>query len=515
MYIDLRLGTLIDALSGRRIEADEAQALARARADRFHQVGVRRGDRVFLHHGNRAEFFIDLLALWRMGACAVPVDPRFTAFELAQLLRAATPRASVWEHPPAEDLRAALQAAGVACLDPGTDEAARAGGLPEAPLPAGLPALDDDALLLFTSGTTGQPKGVLHTHRSLRTRWNHQRERLGTEDFARTLCTVPTHFAWGLVGHALYTWFSGLTLLLTPAWRQDVLLRLGALCDQHEVTCLPSVPTMWRVALKTVAPPRAGTLRLVTSGTSPLPAALWEGIGRWAGGARVLNIYGITETGWLAGARPLPEGGVNDALVGEPWGAVIRVLDSADPATGPGRARECAPGETGHLWVQTPAMMKGYLGREDLTAQVVSHGWFCTGDLGAFDEAGRLYLRGREKEMINVGGAKIYPRDLDMALEDLPGVEDVAAYAIDDPVQGEAVAVALVLARPDEDALLSVWREASRRLAPYQMPRRWVLADAIPRTARGKLDRRAVAAHCEGLPATEARVLERLAKGAA
>lgn len=479
------------------------------RATLLHGLGVRRGQRVFVHYGNKLEFFADLLAIWLLGACAVPVDPRFTAFEIEQLALAVAPAGSVWDGSVPNAIRSVLSGLGVPIVD--------AGELPDLAddtlFVGGLPHLDDDALLLFTSGTTGQPKGVVHTHRSLRSRWNHQRERLGVAPFARTLCPVPTHFAWGLVGHALYTWLSGQELFVLPAFRPEALLRLGALCDDLDITCLPSVPAMWRVVLKTVAPPLRQSLRCVTLGTAPLPPALWKAVRDWSHATEVINIYGITETGWIAGAS-LDQSAGDDSLVGEAWGAVIKVLESGGTEQGPHALRACKSGETGHIWVQTPSLMRGYFGRDDLTAQVTTRGWFSTGDLGAFDERGRLVLRGREKELINVGGAKIYPRDIDAAVEALPGVDDVCTFAFDDPMLGENVAIALVLEGASEQRLTSLYGALTDRLAAHQLPRRWYLVDQIPRTPRGKLSRGDVALYCNDRPSFEQRTIERWHKAA-
>ncbi len=512
MFIDLQLGSLHEPLTDRRVDGAQALAQAAQRATRYATLGVGPGHRVFVHFGNRIEFFIDLLALWRLGACVVPVDARFTAFEIEQLVRTVRPTVSVWDSEPPAAVLTVLATYGVQRL--GLDEGVWSSAIVSSTIasspPGAFPRLDDPALLLFTSGTTGQPKGVVHTHRSLRARWNHQRERHGTPAFARTLCAVPTQFAWGLVGHSLYTWFSGQTLLLVPPYRQDVLLRLGAMCDEFQVTCLPSVPTMWKVALRTTRPPQSGSLRLVTSGTAPLPPALWRGVQQWSG-AEVLNIFGITETGWLAGAgaAELAEFTDDEPLVGAPWGAVIRVLESASTEHPPSAWRACAPGQTGHVWVQTPALMAGYFERDDLTRQVVSEGWFSTGDLGALDAQGRLLLRGRHKELINVGGAKVYPADIDALIGTLDGVDDVCTFGVDDPLQGENVAIALVLRESGPSALAQVYARVALRLAAHQMPRRWYVVEGITRTARGKLDRSAVAAQCAPLAATDLRTLEK------
>jgi acyl-CoA synthetase (AMP-forming)/AMP-acid ligase II len=188
---------------------------------------------------------------------------------------------------------------------------------------------------------------------------------------------------------------------------------------------------------------------------------------------------------------------------------VIRVLDSASTAQLPQLHRVCEAGETGHVWVQSPALMAGYFMRDDLTAQVVAGGWFCTGDLGALDARGRLLLRGRHKELINVGGGKVYPADVDAVIAACAEVEDVCTFGVDDALQGEAVAVAVALRAGA--GLEPVYASTATRLSAHQLPRRWYVLPQVPRTARGKLDRAAVAAACAGLPARDLRALERAA----
>ena len=145
------------------------------------------------------EFFIDLLAVWRLGACAIPIDGRLVPSEVATLAGSARPKLSIWAGPPAEATMHALRDLNVTAIGPGSDEGAF--GVNQA-LPDSSFALDDDALILFTSGTTGDPKGVVHTHRTLRARWAGLHSSLGIEAFRRSLCLLPTHFGHGpaLVG---------------------------------------------------------------------------------------------------------------------------------------------------------------------------------------------------------------------------------------------------------------------------------------------------------------------------
>jgi acyl-CoA synthetase (AMP-forming)/AMP-acid ligase II len=140
--------------------------------------------------------------------------------------------------------------------------------------------------------------------------------------------------------------------------------------------------------------------------------------------------------------------------------------------------------------------MRGYLDREDLTDQVVSHGWFMTGDIGLLDERGHLYLRGREREEINKGGMKIYPGDIDAVAERFAGTRDVCSFAYADPLHGEDVGIAVVLEPADDDALLDLQEWCARHLAHHQLPRRWYLLAEIPRSYRGMVNRESVAQHC-------------------
>ena len=488
MFLDLRVGAIAEPVSGRRWDEPEVARQVARRVARLQRLGLSPGDRVFMPFGNRLEFFAELLATWRLGACAIPIDARLTAFEVETLAAAARPRLAVVDDATDAAVTGALAAAGLTVVqttETGTEEAH-----------AGRAQLDDDALILFTSGSTGDPKGVVHTHRSLRARWVSLRENLGTDAFARTLCLLPTHFGHGLICNCLFPWLSGQDLYVTPPFRPEIILRLGAMLDEHGITFMSSVPSVWRLALRMTKPPQGGTLRRVHVGSAPLSADVWEDIRRWAGIRQVCNAYGITETGsWVAGLNDA-DCPAEDGLIGRGWGAVIKVLRANDTARPLEPAMECEPGESGFVWLNTPALMKGYFRRDDLTRAAVTDGWFLTGDIGILDGSGRLLLRGRERDEINKGGMKIYPSDVDAVVERFTGVSDVCTFALDDAIYGQTVGIAVVLDEPGDDRVraLHAWMRA--RLAEPKMPGRWWLVREIPRTSRGKINREAVKAAC-------------------
>jgi acyl-CoA synthetase (AMP-forming)/AMP-acid ligase II len=462
-----RFGAIADLTSGKCWRNDELLVAIAARARELTALEVSAQDRVIIAHGQSLEFFADLFGLWSLGATAAIIDASLTEHERATIADFTGAKLALCAP---DDMNWPGKTACFHGLPAGAEPAiARSGGL------------DAPALILFTSGTTGAPKGVVLSFRALLARIALNIAHIGRDALHRSLLTLPTHFGHGLIGNALTPLFAGGDLLIAPKG-MTLAASLGPLIDTHRITFMSSVPTLWRMAAKLSQPPKDGSLRRVHVGSAPLSAGLWREIAVFSG-ADVWNCYGITETAnWIGGANG-EQSGFIDGYIGEVWGGAAAVRNE--------EGRISFSGE-GEIIVQTPALMSGYLNRPDLTAAALEAGWYRTGDQGLVDEAGRITLKGRIKDEINRAGFKIQPAEIDMLIETHPDVAEACVFAVPDPVAGEIAAAAVKLkpgASVSADALRSYCLSKLRREAT---PDRWFFVSEIPRTPRGKVSREAV-----------------------
>jgi acyl-CoA synthetase (AMP-forming)/AMP-acid ligase II len=418
------------------------------------------------------EFIADLLAVWLCGGQTICLDVALTSAERANV--------------------AAFSSAKMVLLAKGDEsgtwpiqklmlsDLVQDGKSDTPPLAAG-PILDDPALVLFTSGTTGDPKGVVHSFRSLKARMALNAMAIGLGPSDTALLTLPVHFGHGLIGNALSPLFAGAQLVVPPKGLA-LASRLGPLIEEHGVTFLSSVPALWRMAMKLSPKPKSSSLRRVHVGSAPLSIDLMHRIEDWAG-CEVYNCYGITETAnWIGGASsrdPL----MRDGFVGKPWGGSAAVLD-AD-----GTLRSTGEGE---IVVETPSLMTGYLARPDLTAAAFIDGWYRTGDWGDVDPSGNICLSGRLKDEINRAGFKVQPAEIDMLLERHDAIEEACTFGIPDVLGTEIVAAAVKLREHSKETPDTLRAWCLERLRKDATPERWFVVNEIPKTSRGKLRRDAV-----------------------
>ena len=273
-------------------------------------MGIGRGSIVAIGHGGTARFFADLFAVWNVGAAAACLDPSLTPNELRNIVQFANIDILLVDGTaPVEDLPRPIADLGREPIGGFSSEVR-----PTEP--------DDPALVLFTSGTTGAPKGVVLNFRALRARIDANIAAIGTATLARALVSLPTHFGHGLIGNSLTPLLAGGEIVLHPLG-VSLANDLGRIIDEHGITFLSSVPTLWRMTLTRSVRPARGSLMRVHVGSAPLPASLWSEVVAWSG-AEVFNCYGTTETAnWIAGDPREPTASLTDWS--EECGAVARL----------------------------------------------------------------------------------------------------------------------------------------------------------------------------------------------
>jgi len=472
-----RLGSITEVASGTRTAGIDLAAEVERRTAVLGLRAIGRGNHAIIVHGGTASFFADLLAVWQAGACAVCVDPRLTAGELATIVDFVQPAAvlagdaDVALDRPAPVLRLANERATTGHAQPAHGD------------------LDDAALILFTSGTTGDPKGVVHSFRSLLARIALNTQAIGVPTLAKTLCVLPTYFGHGLIGNCLTPLLTGAHLLLWPGVGVKTAGSLASVIEEHDVTFMSSVPSFWKLALKLGRAPRAQHLRQVNIGSAPLSAELWRAVMAWAGTDNVVNAYGITETANWAASASARDFAPDDGLVGKVWGGSAALLGADGRMQGE---------DSGEILLQTPSLMSGYHRRPDLTATVLREGWFHTGDTGTIDGDGVIRLIGRRKHEINRAGQKVHPEEIDALLERHPDVAEACTFGVPDAVSGELVAAAVCLRDGSALGEAELRRWCLERVRRELAPERWFFLANLPKTGRGKVDRRAVIAACTG-----------------
>ncbi|MBI4943206.1 MAG: AMP-binding protein [Actinobacteria bacterium] len=513
--------TALDFFGATTSYADLADAVLRG-AEALRRLGIGPGDRVALMLPNCPQHVVAFYAVLRLGAVVVEHNPLYTADELQhQLADSGATTAICWdlkaptlvalqdrtalERVVAVDLTTALPWRSRRALRLPLRRSREARAAMTGPVPAGVerwehlvaaagpldpghpqPGPDDTALLQYTTGTTGLPKGAVLSHRNLRVNAAQGRAWMpGLRDGEETVYAVlPLFHAYGLTLCLTFAMSIGATLVLFP--RFDVPQVLAAM-RRRPATFLPAVPPIYRRVAEAAAEQGVDltSIRWAISGAMALPpdvVALWE---RATGGLLVEG-YGMTETSPVALGNPAAPTR-RPGTVGVPFPSTrIRVVDPDDATA------DRPAGAAGELLIHGPQVFGGYWNRpEESAAVLLPGGWLRTGDVVVVDEDGFVTVVDRIKELIVTGGFKVHPSEVEAVLRDVAGVADVAVVGVRGP-EGEEV-VAAVVTEPGAVVDVAEARAAARRhLAAYKVPRRVVLVDELPRSQLGKVLRRVV-----------------------
>jgi long-chain acyl-CoA synthetase len=472
-------------------------ASVRAFAGWLATTGIGPGDRVALVLPNRIEAVVACHAAWMVGAVVVPLNAQASTRELAAWLGHCRPSLVVREAGGAA-AHAACRGLDIPCmvLDAGGAggvawDAAQALGTAagEALAP---PRLDDQpAAIVYTSGTTGAPKGVTLTDRNLAANTRAIVHVLGLHAGDRALSVLPHWYAYGasVINGMLAV---GGSIVIAP---NLVFPHLVAdLLEEHAVTVFPGVASTFALMLdrEAFAAHRLPRLRLLTQAGGPMPVALAARLRATLPQARLVTMYGQTEATARLACLPL---GVRAA----PWGAIGRALPGVDLEVRDGDGRVLPPGCEGELWARGGNIMAGYWNDPVATAGVLRDGWLRTGDIARIDAAGWLTLCGRRGDMIKTGAHRVHPAEIEDVLAAMPGVHEAAVAGVDDALLGQVLR-AWIVADPalGTDRVRAWCRE---RLSAWKVPREVVFVPALPRTTSGKVQRAALAtAACEDHP---------------
>ncbi|MCL7491122.1 MULTISPECIES: class I adenylate-forming enzyme family protein [Streptomyces] len=498
-----------------RLSYAETDALSDGIAAHLVERGFRRGDRAAVMLQNTPHFVLALLGVWKAGGVVVPVNPMYKSAEMRHILddaevtavicadrtwdgflRATAAEApsvrmalTAWERDlQTRDDRRVLRGERLGPQE-GADDlltVARSGGrIRVAPDDPELTA-DDLALISYTSGTSGTPKGATNTHGNITYNAERQRTGLGLPEGATYFALAPLFHITGMVCELAACVANSGTLAL--AYRFDAGVVLDAFLEHRPAyTVGPSTAYMALMAHPEVTRDHFASFRTMSSGGAPLPPALVEKF-RTDFGPYLHNGYGLTEcTAPCASVPPGREAPVDKVsgtlAVGVPGpDTVVRIIDET--------GRDLPFGEQGEITVRGPQVVPGYWRRPDATAEAIPDGELHTGDIGFMDAGGWLYVVDRKKDMINASGFKVWPREVEDVLYSHPAVREAAVVGVPDAYRGESVKAYVSLrpgTAPDPAELAAYCKE---RLAAYKYPRAVEILAELPKTTSGKILRR-------------------------
>ncbi|MBC8056305.1 MAG: acyl--CoA ligase, partial [Rhizobiales bacterium] len=459
---------------------ERAERLAAGFASAFASHGIAAGDRVVMLMGNRPEFLFVLLALQRLGIVVVPVGVRERRPGLAYIANQCGARAIVFDDALVDNLPEGDAAPTLALRIATSVLAAMSEG---GPVPAAAVSHETDvAVILYTSGTTGAPKGAMLTHVSIAHSALHYEACMGLVAGDRSALAVPASHVTGLIAVIAAMWRVGGAVVVVPEFKAEPFVQLLA---RERISHTLMVPAMYQLCLMSAGFARAdlSAWRIGGYGGAPMPVATIDALAARLPQLTLQNAYGATETTSPVTLMPagLTRAHADSVGIALP-AAEIRVMDDS--------GCEVPTGETGELWIGGPMVVPGYWADPQATAAAFTAGFWHSGDIGSVDAAGFVRILDRKKDMLNRGGYKVYSAEVENVLLAWPGVIEAAVVGAPCPVLGERVhAVVHAPGCDADDAALR--RHCADRLADYKVPETidW-RAEPLPRNANGKVMKR-------------------------
>jgi feruloyl-CoA synthase len=469
--------------AGRSVSYAEADALSRRAAAVLAELGVQAGDRVAMMCFNTPGFVVAMLGAWRLGAVVVPVNHKMQAPEVDYILAHAAVKVCIFDGALAP-VMARLQTAVTLLATDSVPEGYRSfDEMMSAASPAdlGTPADDDIAEILYTSGTTGKPKGCVLSHRNVCQAALTTALALSMTRDERTLMAMPLWHSSPLNNWFLGTLYVGGTVILLREYHPLHFLQAA---QDERATLYFGAPVSYLLPLQSGLDVSSYDLRSIRAwiyGGGPIGADTARRLAEAYQSDRFFQVFGMTETG-PCGTVLYPEEQVTKA------GSIGRVATpGVDLRVVRADGSEAGANEVGEVWLKADSVMQGYLDNGAATDAVLQDGWYRSGDLARRDADGFLFIVDRARDMIITGGENVYSKEVEDALLAHPDIQDAAVIGRPHPEWGETVVAMLVPkagAQPDPEALRTFVGE---RLARYKVPREFLLCEQLPRTPTGKL----------------------------
>ncbi|OCC23344.1 hypothetical protein MB02_11995 [Croceicoccus estronivorus] len=457
----------------------ELHTLSQAFATGMVARGIKPGDRVVLFLGNRPEFVITLYAIMRIGAVAVPVGIREQAPGLAYIVEQSGASLILHEASLAHLLPQGTDAVAIGETDTRTFIASFAD--PQTPAPIHPPQDDDAALIMYTSGTTGRPKGAISSHLAL----THMSATYATcmklSEQDRSICIVPLSHITGITAELCAMAYAQACLIIVPEFKADLFL---ALAEQEGMTHTLMVPAMYNLILDRVDLSQfdLSAWRIGAFGGSPMPIPTIRQLKGQLPLLQLMNVYGATEISGAATIMPHDYVEERSGSVGLAVpGTTIRIVDDT--------GNDLPAGETGELWISGPTITPGYWRNTEATAINLIDGFWRSGDLGFLDQDGFVHVLDRLKDMINRGGYKIFTAEVESILMEHPAVLEAAVIAKPCAILGERVHAFITLSEDTGTVSQHELTEyCSTRMTDYKQPESYTIGHVpLPRNLNGKV----------------------------
>lgn len=450
-------------------------------------IGIKPGDRVAIMALNSDAYVFAYAGIMRAGASVVPVNPVLKPDEVAYMLRDSEAKAVI----ALEALKPVVEAAAARLAhapfvvtvggggEPGSLESWLSADATDGALPP--VSAQDVAAILYTSGTTGRPKGAMLTHGNLVANATACRQAIRFTEDDIIMTVLPMFHSYAATVGVVLPLLTGACIVVVERFAP---LEVPGVFQRRKCTVLPCVPAMCVALLRArphIPDDALDSLRLCVSGGAPFPVELMQRFEQ-AFGVTVIEGDGPTECGPVTSVNPV-EGERKPGSIGLPIPTVeMKIVNDDD--------EELPDGEIGEICVRGPSVMAGYLNQPEATAEAMRGGWFHTGDLGYRDEDGYYYIVDRKKDMLIVGGLNVYPREVEEVLHTHPAVLEAAVIGVPDEIRGERVRAVVVLREGAQAQGPDLIRHCRERLANFKVPKDVVFVDELPKTLTGKVLKR-------------------------